>query len=525
MTRMTLQQAFETAVSRFRSGRADEAEAICRQILAVERNDAALHLLGLLAGHAGRAGEAVELIAQAISVNPSIAVYHNNLGEGYRRLGKPEQAAAAYQKAVELQPGFALAWRNLGGVLLVLGRTSDAVAACKAAVAIEPGSAEARDNLGAAHAADGDPEAAAVAAAAAIGLGPGLATAHGNLGAALLKLGRPTEAVASLRTAIQLQPNLSKAHWNLGLALLVLGDWEGGWPEYEWRWKCDALGVSRGFAQFLWGGEPLAGRTVLLHAEQGMGDVLQFVRYAPLVAARGGRVVLECHPELCRLLRSAPGIAELIPGGHPLPPFDVHCPLLSIPGVVGTRPNSVPAGVPYLAADPPLVESWTMRIAEQDTRLGRAGLRVGLAWAGSPAHQNDRNRSITLGQLAPLAGAAGVRFYSLQRGPAADQAAHPPAGMDLVDWSADFRDMADTAALVSCLDLVITVDTAVAHLAGALGKPVWTLLPHAPDWRWMLERSDSPWYPTMRLFRQPRRGDWESAIRHVAVSVLNYPGG
>jgi hypothetical protein len=261
----------------------------------------------------------------------------------------------------------------------------------------------------------------------------------------------------------------------------------------------------------------LEGRTILLHAEQGFGDVIQFIRYLPLVEQRGGRIIVECQAELQRLFQTTAERCQIVIRGQPLPAFDLHCPLLSLPRAFGTALANIPGTEPYLQADAEQVGRWQRRLGEFDSMV-----KVGLAWAGSPTHKKDRNRSMKLARLAPLGQAPGVRFFSLQKGATAAQAKTPPPGMDLVDWTEELKDFADTAALIANLDLVIAVDTAVVHLAGAMGKPVWTLLPFVPDWRWLLEREDSPWYPTMRLFRQNSWGDWDSVITRVADALSQW---
>ena len=273
------------------------------------------------------------------------------------------------------------------------------------------------------------------------------------------------------------------------------------------------------FVQPRWKGEDLNGRTVLLYAEQGFGDTIQFIRYAPLVKQRGGRVMFVCMPEVAPLLVNFAGVDEMVPQGT-LPPFHLHCPLLSLPMIFNTRVETIPASVPYLKADPRLSEQWSMKL---QSRPGR--LKVGLAWAGRPTHADDARRSMRLAQLAPLAQVKGVTFFSLQKGEAAAESARAPAGMDLIDCAADLHDFADTAALVSQLDLVVAVDTAVAHLAGAMGKPVWVLLPFKPDWRWLLDRNDTPWYPTMRLFRQGGKREWDGVTEEVAKVLHDWSSG
>jgi len=343
----------------------------------------------------------------------------------------------------------------------------------------------------------------------AVQIKPDYAQAHNNLCSALYQRGQVTEATAAATRAVSLKPEFADAHWSLGLMLLAQGNFAQGWQEYEWRWQRDNFTTpQRDFPQPRWDGQDLHGKTILLHAEQGLGDTLQFVRYAPMVAQKGGRVILECQRDLKRLLSQLPGVDEIMTTSESLPPFDLHCPLMSLPSVFKTELASIPVAIPYLKSDPVLAAVWRSRLASASTAR-----RVGLVWAGSPLKRRDRNRSIMLAQFAPLASITNVVFHSLQKGEAGKQL--PPKGLILRDFGAELNDFADTAALLDCLDLIITVDTAVAHLAGAMGKQVWTLLPFAPDGRWLLNREDSPWYPTMRLFRQTRIGDWATPIYQV----------
>ncbi|MCH8036190.1 MAG: hypothetical protein IIC53_03595, partial [Proteobacteria bacterium] len=316
------------------------------------------------------------------------------------------------------------------------------------------------------------------------------------------------EAVASFHKALDIEPDYADAHHNFSLTLLLQGDFPNGFEQYEWR-RRTKMCPRRVFAQPEWDGGPFPGRTLLLHAEQGLGDTLHFIRYAPLVRDLGGRVVIECQKPLADLLGSVAGIDAIVPEGNPLPPFDLHTPLLSLPHLLGTTEATVPTAVPYLSPEPGAVEVWRHRVGRGEE------LKVGLVWAGSPGHKNDRNRSISLERLRPLLDVPGIRFFALQVGErASDIEAVGLQGL-IDDISPDLNDFADTAAALSVLDLLISVDTAPAHLAGALGRPVWLLLPFVPDWRWMMDREDSPWYPTMRLFRQPMRSDWLSVIHRI----------
>jgi tetratricopeptide (TPR) repeat protein len=334
-------------------------------------------------------------------------------------------------------------------------------------------------------------------------------------GQVLFALRRPIDAIAVFESVVRREPQNALAHLGIAFAALAQGDFERGWAEFEYRWQyADYASQARGFSQPLWDGQSLAGRTILLHAEQGLGDTLQFIRYAPRVHALGGRVVVECQAELRTLLESAPGVDDLVVRGEALPAFDVHAPLMSLPWLFGTRLDTIPSSVPYLEA--PVLP------AEQAHRLRLEGdlrLKVGLVWAGSAVNQNDHQRSLSLQALEPLGNSADIAFFALQKGPAGAEAVAAPTGLPLTNLGPGLTDFSDTAAVLRQLDLVIAVDTAVAHLAGALGLPAWVLLPFAPDFRWLLERDDSPWYPTVRLFRQHQRTDWAGVIHDVSGAL------
>ncbi|EDY22437.1 TPR repeat-containing protein [Chthoniobacter flavus Ellin428] len=535
-------------------GRFDEAMAEFRRAIQLQPDHADAHNnLGSALIAQGVLGEAVTVLRRTIELRPTLAEAHNNLGIALGGEGRGEEAVAACRRAVELQPGYANgynslgvalvnqrelaeaiaafrraiavypdyveAYCNLGNALVDEGSLDEAVATCRRAIEIRPNHAEAHNNLGVALIAQGALQEAGDAFRRALELQPNQAESHSNLSVTLMAEGRLDEAGAELCRAIELQPQAAQAKFNYSLQLLLQGDFEQGWPLYESRWGVgDLRFAKRDFPQPMWRGEPLHGQRVLIYAEQGLGDTLQFVRYAPLIAERGGHVILECQPELKSLFTSLEGVAEIIVIGDPLPDFELHCRMMSLPLAFGTRVETIPATIPYLRADPAGVRRWKERLE------GNA-LKVGLVWAGGmrPRQLNadriDRRRSVLLGQLAPFAEVPGVVFVSLQKGPPAEQAKTPPVGMTLLDWSEELRDFAETAALVECLDLVITVDTAVAHLAGALGKPVWLLNRFDTCWRWLLGREDSPWYPTMRIFRQPKFGDWSSAIDQASAAL------
>jgi hypothetical protein len=395
------------------------------------------------------------------------------------------------------------------------GRFAQAIEAYRKLAHRLPRDAEVQNNLGLAYASVGDQERAAESYRRSAKLLPDNPHIHHNLGTTYDRLGRPAEAIASYDRAIALQPDFPLAHYYRGMLLLLMGDFERGWADFEWRLQKPGSGPHRRILpQPRWNGSDISGKTILLHAEQGLGDTMHFARYATLVAARGARVIVESQPSIATLLRTVKGVAEVVTGPapllpHQLPPFDVHCPLLSLPFVFGTNLGSIPAEIPYLFPDPARAESWRQQLAAD------RNLRIGLSWAGSPLHGNDRSRSMALAAFAPLASVPNVTFYTLQKGPAAAQA--PPAGLKLVNCS---RDMDETAAIMANLDLVLAVDTSLAHLAGALGRPVWILLSSVPDWRWMLSREDTSWYPRARLFRQSTPGDWMGVIDRVRNELM-----
>jgi len=411
----------------------------------------------------------------AAAVRPDAAPVHNNRGNALRELGRREEALAAFDRAIGLAPGYAEAYNNRGNTELELNRLSEALTDYDRALSIRPDFADALVNRG----------------------------------DALHHLGRDREAIASFDRAIALNPQLAEAHWNKALACLAMGDYAHGFEGYEWRWKREGELKPRDFAQPQWRGEDLNGKTILLHAEQGFGDTIQFIRFLPMVAAKGSKVVLEIPDDLRPLIERTGAVAAFARRGDRLPPFDVHCPLMSLAGAFGTTLDTIPAPIPYLSAPPDRIERWRERLA------GLPGRRVGLVWSGKPTHKNDHNRSIPLSLLTPLFAQGGIAFVSLQKDYRdADRAALARAPLLRLD--ASLLDFADTAAAISSLDLVIAVDTAVAHLVGAMGKPLWLLLPAVGDWRWLTGRNDSPWYPTARLFRQPRPGDWPGVISGVA---------
>jgi len=548
---------FAVAVGDYRAGRVVEAVRLCEIVLEGDpRHAEALHLLGIAAdargditrglalirqalevretarfrsnhgmvlGHLGRHSEALDEYSRALELRPDYPEALNNRGVSLEALGRPEEAEQAYRRALVLRPGYGEAWTNLGNTLRGLGHAEAALAACKQGLALRPDDAAALTNLGHVLRDLGHLEMSEAALRRALAMRPTDSAAYNALAITLQAQNRPHEALAVLDLALGLDSHDPETHHHRAMLLLRLGRMAEGWESYEWRFLTKQAGGHH--PQFAgrtpWRGEMLDGRTIFLVPEQGLGDTIQFVRYAPMVAARGGRVVMGVQQPLARLLAGMPGIDALVGIGKALPAYDLHCPLLSLPRVFGTTLDSVPACVPYLHADPQAARGWAARLD-----AAGVGLRVGVAWAGNRHHLGDRQRSLPIAALAPLWRVPGVRWFSLQVGDnAADLAAIPaeqrPSG-GIEDLAPSLTDLAETAALVAGLDLVISADTSVAHLAGAMGWPVWLLLPATPDWRWLTTGDHSPWYPTMRLFRQDASRAWGPVIDRVAVALREH---
>jgi tetratricopeptide (TPR) repeat protein len=547
----TLEEALTLGWQEHQAGNSRRAEQIYRQVLPHHSTNPRIwFLLGLACQAQQRPEEAAAYIQQALELNPHEAEGYFYLGNAYLQQGKLNEAGSAYQKCVLALPDHAEARANLGFVLSGLGRAEEAevhfrhtlrlkpelpelhlnlgnalrdqrrfeeAAHCyREAVRIKPDFARAHVNLGIVLGALGQIDLAEAALRKALEIDPRFADAYNSLGATLNMAGRTQEALAYYRRALALEPELPEAHANLALGHLMLGDFEAGWPEYEWRWRCKELKPLTALPQPLWDGTPLCGRTILLREEQGLGDTLQFIRYARLVKQRGGRVLFHCQRGLGQFLTGCPGLDGIVEWDMPLPPFDVQAPLLSLPMLLKTTLETVPAEVPYLFADPLLVAYWRRELEPL------SGLRVGIVWQGHAGHPGQ-HRSLALAQLEPLARLKGVTLVSLQRGDGLDQLdavrdrwpMHAP-GSIMSQMPGAFMEV---AALMRNLDLVITIDTSIAHLAGALGTPVWLMLSAASDWRWLRERVDSPWYPTMRLFRQARLNEWGEVVERLTSSL------
>jgi tetratricopeptide (TPR) repeat protein len=494
-------------------GRLTEAVASCQRALRLKPDYAEAHSnLGVALAKQGRLTEAVASQQQALRLKPEFPEALNCLAGAFRQQGKLTEAVASYQQALRLKPEYAEAHSNLGVALEEQGRLTEAVASCEQALRLKPDYAEAHNNLANALRRQDKRTEAEASYKEALRLKPEYAEAHSNLGVTLAEQGKLTEAEASYQHALRLNPNYAEAHVYLAHVWFLSGDFERAWPEYEWRRKRQDFSPPS-FFQPLWGGSSLRGQTILLFAEQGQGDTLQFIRYALLVQRRGLTVIVQCQAPLQRLLATCAGIDRLVLPRAALPSFDVQAPLLSLPRIFRSTLATIPANIPYLSADPELRTRWQQQLS------GIGGFKVGIAWQGNPEHKRDQWRSVPLLAFAPLAGVPGVRLVSLQKGAGREQVPDLADRLGVLDVADRLEDFADTAAVMVNLDLVITVDTAVAHLAGALGVPVWVVLPLVPDWRWLLEREDSPWYPSMRLFRQNAWGDWAGVFERLTKAL------
>jgi tetratricopeptide (TPR) repeat protein len=470
--------------------------------------------LGTALQDLGRLDEAVACYRRALTLQPDAVETLDNLGSALRAQGQPDEAQACYERALALRPNRIESLIGLGLVSRDRGRLEDAAAHYEQALASAPDDPATHNNLGVVLVDLDRPVEATAHYRQALAVLPDRAETHNNLGIALERQGRHAEALACYGRALTLKPDYAEAHFNRAHALLATGELDEGWKEYEWRFA--VARYERNFDRPLWSGEPLAGQTILIHAEQGFGDTLQFVRYVPAVAARGGTVVLEVPKALVRLARTVAGASQIVAAGDPLPDFDCHHPLLSLPRLFKTDLTSIPRDVPYLSAEPARIAAWR-------ECLPKEGLRIGIAWQGNPQALNDRARSIPLCEFAPIAALPGVRLTSLQKYDGVDQVQALPAGMRVETFGPDFDTapdaFLDTAAVMMSLDVIVACDTSVAHLAGALARPTWLVLSHYPDWRWLLARKDSPWYPTARLFRQRKPGDWPAVMREIAAAL------
>jgi tetratricopeptide (TPR) repeat protein len=557
-----LEATLQNAYTLHQQGQLAQAEILYNQILQLEPTHFdALHLYGVLASQCVKPQLAVDLISKAIQTNPNNAAAYANLGMALqnlnrneealanydlsllidpanaqvffslgnvlRSLGRNEEAVVCYRRALEINPDYVAALNNQGVVLHYLKRYEESLKSYEQALFIAPDNAEAFYNRGNVLRALNRHEQAVASYDSVLQLRPDHPEVLNNRGNALRALNRLNDALASYQRALQIAPDYADAHWNASLCRLLAGDFDSGWQEYEWRWQSELRNDKRDFAQPLWLGEKsLHNKTILLHAEQGYGDTLQFCRYVSEIRSLGAKIIFEVQPALKRLLSCLSDTATIFARGEALPEFDFHCSLLSLPLAIATNLNTIPADNPYISSDPQLVAGWEKNLG------AKTKPRVGLVWSGSAEHENDSNRSIPLPELIKLLGAQ-AGFYALHKevrdadriilqDHADRQKRTDLACSEIVLVDDKLQDFADTAALIALMDIVITVDISVAHLAAAMGKPVWILLPFSPDWRWLLEREDSPWYPTARLFRQAAIGDWAGVVERVKLELQSH---
>jgi tetratricopeptide (TPR) repeat protein len=518
---MTLQILYDQANAAMREHRWAAALRVIDDILRVAPDNAVAHAnRGSALLELGQSEAALVAVGRALALAPDDPMAQRNRGLALHRLGRWREAVAAFDAVLRGRPEDADTLMQRGATRYALGDTEAAVSDLRDAARLRPEHVATLSNLGLVLEAADQVDEALACCDRALALAPRDLDATLNRGVVLQRLRRFDAALACFDDVIAQRPDDANADYNASLIHLAQGDYPKGWARHEARWRTDNLrAAARGLAQPQWRGEAIApGQTILLHAEQGLGDTLQFCRYVPAVAARAD-VVLEVPRALVRLLSGVPGVRAVVAQGDALPAFDLQCPLLSLPLAFGTTLETIPGAVPYLQAAPKAVQAWRRRLQ------ALPGTRVGLVWAGRARADSaslrsvDRRRSMRLADFAPLAAVPGVAFVSLQKGPEADQIQAAPAGLVVHDWTRELEDFADTAALVAALDVVITVDTAVAHLAGALGKTVWVLNRFDACWRWLEGRADSPWYPSARLFRQREVGEWGAVVAEVAAAL------
>jgi tetratricopeptide (TPR) repeat protein len=534
-------------------GRHKDALASLDRALAIEPDNLlALNNRGHVLWRLKRSQEALADLDRALAIKPDYGDAHCNRGNALVDLQRLDEALVSYDRALTLNTHDASLWNNRGNVLWALNRREEAMQSYDQALALDPDDLSTLKDRGTALLYWDRGEEALACFDRGLALKPddsyflykrGTTLAHlnrydealdcfdralavqpdyvdvlGNRGNVLGVLQRAADAIASFDQALAINPDTAEAHWNRGLVLLRTGDFDQGWKEYEWRWKTfDYAAKLRDFREPLWLGEqPIEGRTILIYFEGGLGDTIHFVRYVPLVAALGARVIVEVQPALKTLLSGIEGAAAVIGKGEEPPPFDFRCPLLSLPLAFKTRLETIPAATPYLSASAQLVATWSDRLAKVQRP------RIGVTWAGNPNFLHDKTRSIGLARLAPLLSVPGIQFIGIQKDLRAGDDEILRQHPQVIHLGEELADFSDTAAIMSLLDLVISSDTSVVHLAGALGRPVWVLLEHTPEWRWMLDRDDNPWYPSARLFRQPTLGDWGSVVARVADELAQW---
>jgi len=538
------------AIRNYESRNLRKARQLCQEILKHNPNHPdALNLFGIIAYRNGDNEIAVYYIEKALKHNPDLPEAHYNLGNALNKLGKPmealdcyreairlnhhyaeayfmigitlqdldhiEEAVQCYREAINHNPEFFEAYNNLSAALREQGKLDECLGNALKAVNLQPNNPFALISLGSVYKELDNFQQAKQCFQRAINLKPDMVKAYTNLGDTYLAILDFENALYYTNKAIEIQPDFIYARWNRAIIFLLTGNFKEGLSEYEWRWKTkDFVKIKRNYSQPLWNGSPNTDKTILIWAEQGLGDTIQFIRYAQLVKQRVNKVIVEVQQPLIKLISTCSGIDQVIPMGSNAQKFDIHIPLLSLPGIFNTDLKNIPCHVPYISLPGGHKIDTSLIIKEKDK------LKVGIVWAGNPGHKKDHNRSCPVSHFIELGENADVVLFSLQKGPQGQHLNRYRSECKVVDLSYVLNGFSDTAAVLEKLDLVITVDTAMAHLAGALGKPVWVLLPFYPDWRWMLNRDDSPWYPSMRLFRQSKPGDWGEVFSQITKSLL-----
>ena len=485
---INIEQTLKKGVELHTAGNLKEAEEAYQKVLAIEpENPDAIHFLGVLAFNVNKNDIAKELITKAIQLSPNNPACYLNLGNVFQQDGDVKQAVKWYEKSKKLNPGNPKIYNNIGVALSKLGQLEESVINLKESLRLDPNYAE----------------------------------AYNNLSETYKFLGQYDNALKSSQKAVSLNPNFVAARWNQSIILLLHGDLQTGFKEYEWRWQRPQSQKRLFDTGTTWQGQPLEGKTIFVYEEQGLGDTIQFIRYLPYVKNIGGRVIFEVVPPLVRLVQSFKGFDRLYVGisnidTRPVDRFDFHVPLLSLPGIFNTTLEALPRDTPYLFADNHLSKVWQARMGDE------SAYKIGIVWAGHPDHTNDMNRSVVLSRFKVLLDIPDVSLYSLQKEKYDRWTDMAPEEIFVRDFGDEVSDFADTAAIIDNLDLVISIDTSVVHLAGAMGKKVWTLLPFSPDWRWMTNREDSPWYPTMKLFRQTEPGDWDTVFKQLKTILKKH---
>lgn len=504
---------FHEALLLHQQGKLLKAQALYEDILKLQpRHFDSLHLLGVIACQTNNLPKGLELIGQAIALNPENPVFYSNQGNTFQALMQFESAIASYNQAITLNPDYAEAYNNRGSAFQKIKQFDNAIENYNRTISLKPDYADAYYNRGSALQELKRFAEAVRSYDRAIALNPDFTDAYYNRGNALKELKLLEDAVKSYDQAIALNPDHAEAYLNKSLTFLLGGDYDNGWALYEWRWKQEKSPSiqKRNFTQPLWiGKESLIDKTIVLHSEQGFGDTIQFCRYSKSVAELGARVIMEVEQPLVRLLQDLPGVSDVLAKGSSIPPFDYHCPLLTLPLVFRTNIQSIPYAEKYLRSNTSKRSYWASKLGDIKKPL------VGLVWSGSPMNKNDNNRSIFLAELIQNLPSY-CQYISLQKEVKDIDKKTLERNSSIRHFGDELNDFADTAALCELMDIVISVDTAIAHLSGALGKETWVLLPFSPDWRWLLDRNDSPWYRSVKLYRQPAIGDWDSVLSDVS---------